>query len=139
MRKTILLIAVIAMGLLIQSCSKYKDNFHTMFPNATNENWSRHDGYKLVTFLENGYNMTAWFDENDNWYMTNTNILYHELPNAVRTAFEASEWASWAIEEVEKIDRLNMESVYTIEVENDATDEEYVIAYLEDGTVTGGI
>ena len=43
--------------------------------------------------------------------MTETDIPYQSLPEAVRTSFEASQYANWKIEDVDKVERLNTETV----------------------------
>ena len=58
-------------------------------------------------------------------------IPYQSLPEAVRTSFEASQYANWKIEDVDKVERLNTETVYVIEVESGET--EYDLYYSSNG------
>ena len=86
--------------------------------------------YSVVDFRWDGFEAEAWFGT-DGWVMTETDIPYQSLPEAVRTSFEASQYANWKIEDIDKVERLNTETVYVIEVESGET--EYDLYYSSNG------
>lgn len=99
--------------------------FNTKYPNATNVTWSTKDAYAVANFYlastrSGGHepNNTAWFNMAGHWSMTETEISYLQLPEAVRTAFEASPYANWRMDdEIDKLQRSdNNETLYIIEV-----------------------
>ena len=99
--------------------------FNAKYPNATNVTWSTKDTYAVANFYlastrTGGHepNNTAWFNMAGHWNMTETEISYQQLPEAVKTAFEASPYASWRMDnEIDKLQRSdNNETLYIIEV-----------------------
>ncbi|PWJ42854.1 PepSY-like domain-containing protein [Sediminitomix flava] len=117
-----------------------EQTFNEMFEGATNVEWSTKNNFSVVSFkpaATNLQNSSAWFDEDGEWYMTEYETDEESLPTAVKDAFEASEWAiaPWEVDEVEKVERLGVETIYIIEVENEATDTEVEIRYSEEGVL----
>ena len=49
--------------------------------------------------------------------MTESEITYEMLPEAVKKAFSSSEYANWKIDDIDKLERAGMEIIYVIEVE----------------------
>ncbi len=145
MKRKFFVVALIAGAMFFQSCDKaenepaYKSAFSTMYPDATDVTWTTQGGYNVATFKSGSETVVVWLDDDGDWYMTDTDIPYTALPQAVRTAFEASEWATWTIDDVEEVTRLDMQIVYVIEVENEATGEEVELRYLPDGTLIGAV
>ncbi len=102
-------------------------NFTEMYPNAKNVKWEQKGKYTVAHFTlqqtraaENSY--TAWFlNENGSWGMTETEMLFAGLPEAVKMAFNASEYAQapWVVDdEVEQLTRMgDNETIFVIEVE----------------------
>lgn len=91
--------------------------FEAMFPNAQQVAWEVKGKHRVADFKEKNTSVKAWFDQNAQWQMTETDISYKELPAAVKKAFEATDYATWKVEDVDKVERLNMETVYVIEIE----------------------
>lgn len=91
--------------------------FSSKYPNAANVKWESKSGYYIADFYD-GYEASAWFTQDGKWKMTETDIPYDALPQAVKTSFEASEYKSWKIDDVDKLERESFETVYVIEVEN---------------------
>lgn len=101
-------IAALAMSLL--SCEKYEDGkpsrdvrtqFKDMYPDARDVEWEAERGLWQVSF-ETGTppavkEHEAWYDANGNWIRTETDILASELPQSVKDAIAASEYASAVI------------------------------------------
>lgn len=96
--------------------------FHQQFPSAQRVEWEKEGIYYVADFWENDQEASAWFDPNGSWRMTEIDIPYNALPEAVRAAFEASEYANWKKEDIERIDRKDFERLYKIEVEQGDTD-----------------
>lgn len=105
--------------------------FDAMYPEAENVAWSDKGGYYVAGFAEDGTRTEAWFDGEGDWYMTETDVAFDALPEAVRTAFAASEYAAWRVEDVEVLTREDMEPLYVVEVEQGETEAELV--YTADG------
>lgn len=64
-----------------------QDTFGRMFPGAGHVEWAGKQGYLVAEFREGGTDMQAWFDAAGKWYMTEEDVPYALLPQAVRTAF----------------------------------------------------
>ena len=77
--------------------------------------------------------MQAWFDAAGKWYMTEEDVPYALLPQAVCTAFESGEYAAWHVDDADKLTREGLETVYVLEVEQ--RDAEYELVYSEDGVL----
>ncbi len=101
------------------------------YPSATNIRWQIKDKYVVASFAlpasrtvaDGGNDLSAWFDNGGAWYMTETDILFTMLPEAVRTAFGATEYASapWTVDDVDKLEREGVETVYVIEARSTRT------------------
>lgn len=101
----ILAVAVTVMALL--SCEKYEDGkpakevrteFKNMYPDAKDVEWEAEAGYWKVSF-ETGkapavQEHEAWYDVSGNWIRTETDIVASALPQSVKDALAASEYAS---------------------------------------------
>ena len=107
-------------------------------PNATNIRWDMKQNYYVADFNDlviyaSLVECEAWFGKQGKWHMTEIDIPYSSLPEAVRAAFEASEYADWRIDDIDKVERDGMETIYVIEVEQ--RDNEVDLYYTEDGTL----
>lgn len=134
----------------LQSCDNNDDEsvnvpvelqnaFSTMYPNITNVKWEAKAGYYVADF-RNGYDASAWFTQDGKWQMTETDIPYSALPQEVKNAFEGSEYTTasgWRIDDVDKLERVNLETVYVIEVEN--KNQEVDLYYSEGGVLIKSI
>lgn len=118
--------------------------FNAKYPNATNVTWSTKDTYAVANFYlastrTGGHepNNTAWFNMAGHWNMTETEISYQQLPEAVKTAFEASPYASWRMDnEIDKLQRSDKnETLYIIEVSQKEgnVETEVDLYYTEEG------
>ena len=61
-----------------------QDTFGRMFPGAGHVEWAGKQGYLVAEFREGGTDMQAWFDAAGKWYMTEEDVPYALLPQAVR-------------------------------------------------------
>lgn len=118
--------------------------FNARYPGAQNVSWSVRDGYAVASFSWNDPatsastgTHSAWFDNQSGfWSMAETEIPYSALPQAVRTAFESSEYATWQIDnEVDVLTRSGEvePEIYVIEAEQ--AGKEVDLYYLPDGVL----
>lgn len=120
------------------------DAFSTKFPNATNVVWESKAGFLVADFKYPDTNVLydgeAWYSPQGKWYMTEVDIPYASLPEAVRTAFEASDYADWYIEDVDMVEREATATLFVIEVESrDSNETEVDLYYTADGTLVKSV
>ena len=82
----------------LQSCDNDDDNlrvspelqkaFLDKYPAATRVEWETKAGYYVADFYDNASEASAWFTPAGVWCMTETDVLYVGLPEAVKAAFE---------------------------------------------------
>lgn len=120
-------------------------SFNEMYPGATGVQWSSKYSYWVADFggsidskaasSQSAGTNSAWYDSTGKWYMTEMNGGLDQLPDAVKTAFASSEYASWRVDDIDKIIREGMQTVYVIEVEGmkDGVQMEIDLYYSEDG------
>ncbi len=161
--KRTLFLTIIAAALAVVGCQKddpvngpptstnYNDSavktLTAMYPDATNISWSINGSYYVADFscpitrAGGTTDCTAWFDYSGKWYMTETDITFADLPEAVQAAFLASEYASWTIDDVDMLERTGVETIYVIEVEGieNGVKVEYDLYYTEDGTLVKAV
>lgn len=104
--------------------AKAKAELAERYPDAVNVKWVSKNGYSIAKFNRlatrahnSGYDFSVWFTRSGEWCMTESEVTYDAIPLAVRTAFEASEYARWKIDDIDKVERIGMETFYVIEVE----------------------
>lgn len=141
------LILGLILGLSFIACSDDDDNFkpdeavtrafEEKYPGITPWGWERKNGYVVAEFKENNVEKEAWFDAAGKWLMTESDIRFEDLPQAVITAFGAGEYAQWKIDDVDQLEREGMATVYVIEVENGKL--EFDLYYAEDGTLVKAV
>lgn len=97
------------------------DAFKVKYPTAQNVQWMRWRGYYVAEFNQTVESQPtdnlAWYDVSGIWYLTQSDIPYALLPQAVSDAFTSSEYAAWQVDDVESVERPNMATVYTLECE----------------------
>lgn len=119
-------------------------NFNQMFPNATNISWEQKGEYAVASFSQpltkaTTYTTKAWFHmASAEWGMTDTDVPFDMLPQAVLTAFNESEYskAPWTYDkEADKIQRKDAETLYVIDIEKkeNETETDLDLYYAEDG------
>lgn len=141
MKIKILLAAMLAAGVFLTGCDKEDDGiqvdqhienaFLAQYPEATGVKWEMKSGYYVADFRLNNAEAEAWYNAQAVWQMTETDVSYADLPQQVRSAFEAGEYAEWKIDDIDKLESLGMETVYIIEVEQGEV--EYDLYYSPDG------
>lgn len=142
--KIFVLLLVLGAAWSLQSCDNNDDEsipvptelqnaFSEKYPNVANVKWETKAGYYVADF-HNGYEASAWFTPNGEWQLTETDIPYSALPQAVKTTFETSEYrngSGWNVDDVDKLERIGLETIYVIEVERQ--NEEKDLYYSEEG------
>lgn len=149
--KRFLILTVAAMTLAASSCQKHDGtgtgsipenilkSFSEMYPEASDAKWMTKSQYAVVNFTlpqsaPGGNN--AWYDKsNGHWDMTERDIPYDALPQAVRNAFESSEYGQWRVDDVDMIERDGTDIIYVIEAEGslDGRPTEVDLYYSPDG------
>lgn len=103
------------------------------YPTAERVEWKmKHDHY-VADFYLDGIEREAWISTTGEWVMTESDILFKDLPAAVQTAFQATEYKDWKIDDVDMLERVDMEPVYVIEVEQG--NREFDLYYAADGSL----
>ncbi|MEE1168206.1 MAG: PepSY-like domain-containing protein [Alistipes sp.] len=107
-------------------------SFYDSYPNAVDVEWEWKHGrkYRVAEFKQNGMECEAWYTKSDEWVLTEYEMRYSELPEAVRTAFENSYGTMTPVDSVHYVDRSNGDDFYSIETEiiiNDLFTEVYLI------------
>lgn len=113
--------------------SEVVKSFNQLYPDATRVSWEAKGTYYVADFVSSGLEAEAWFFPDGRWQMTEIDIPYSALPAAVKTAFEASEYATWRVDDVDKVLRTGYDPIYVIDVE--MGELEYDLYYAEDGVL----
>ena len=141
--KNFLFTALLLSGFAFTSCDDNDDNytpdgkiqeaFITKYPNAQRVEWvKKYDHYVADFYLDN-IEKEAWINAKGEWVMTESDILFNDLPQAIQTSFNESEYKDWRIDDVDMLERVELETVYVIEVEKGK--QEFDLYYAEDGTL----
>lgn len=104
-----------------------------LYPNATRIEWEREGVYYVADCYIGNYEADVWFDAQAVWQMTELDIAYTDLPQAVITALAASEYSSWKIDDLDKLVYADGEVLYVVEVESGA--KEYNLFFTEEGVL----
>lgn len=143
--KKIVFWAMMTLGVVsLQSCDKDDDNyvrvsanlqeaFDAKYPNVSRVDWEQKGQFYEAEFIDNGYENKAWFTPDGAWVMTEYDLLFTQLPQAVQDAFKDGSYASWKVDDVDKIEKSDAGVIYVIEVES--AGKEYELTYLEDGSL----
>ncbi len=101
----------------------------------TRASWSVKDGYAKAEFQYNGKETAAWYALADaRWGMTETEIPFASLPQAIATAIQESAYAEWIPDEtVDVLERNGAEKLYVVEVKNGGVEVD--LYYTEDGVL----
>ena len=110
-----------------------KAAFEEKYPSAKDVEWETRNDYIVVDFKQDKVEKEAWFDNNGGWYMTETDVPFTQLPDAVKTAFQQSDYSTWKVDDVDMIERKNAETVYVLEVEQG--NSEVDLYYSPDGVL----
>jgi hypothetical protein len=108
-------------------------SFENKYPGALRVEWEVKNTYKVADFYFQSFEAEAWFENDGTWVLTETDIRFDDLPEAIKTAIAASPYASWRVDDVDKIERPHVATIYVIEVEQGK--QEVDLHYAEDGVL----
>lgn len=142
MRKLLFALIMFVTALGFVACDDYnaptsmRNAFSERYPNAVDVEWEKKRGYVVADFSIPGEgDGEAWYTKSGEWVMTKFDIRYSDLPQAVRTAFEAEYGAQTPVDDVERLERNTGDTIYFIEatiVVNGYLTDIY-LDYSEDG------
>lgn len=116
-----------------------RSEFSNQYPNAVDIEWERRRGYVVCEFELPGVSddCEAWYTKGGEWIMTEYNIRYKDLPQAVQTAFETTYGKQTPIDDVSRVERNNGSTHYILEVEVVVNGylTELFLDYAPDGTL----
>lgn len=146
----LLLAAAVAMGLAV-GCGDNDDviypvtqqvqqALYAMYPEVEAVEWASVGRYLVADFdvpsegsLPVEYE--AWFTPGGVWQMSVSDVAFTALPEAVRQSFQQSQYGAWIVEDVDRIERLDLETVYVIEADNNAQNNDVSIYYTSAGVL----
>lgn len=107
------------------------------YPDAKNVEWETKREYHVAEFYQDKNEVSAWFDGAGVWVMSETDIDFSALPEAVQNDFKASAYKSWVVDDVDKVERKDFDVVYILEVEQGK--QEVDLYYSADGVLVKAI
>ena len=134
-------------GFAFTSCDDDNDNYtpgeeivnvlYEKYPNAQRVDWELQRDHYVADFRDNNIEKEAWFNTKGEWVMTESDIPFEDLPQAIQTAFGESEYKDWRVDDVDMLERVEMETMYVNEVEKGK--QEFDLFYAEDGILIKAI
>ena len=134
-------------GFAFTSCDDDNDNYtpgeeivnvlYEKYPNAQRVDWELQRNHYVADFRDNNIEKEAWFNTKGEWVMTESDIPFEDLPQAIQTAFGESEYKDWRVDDVDMLERVEMETMYVIEVEKGK--QEFDLFYAENGILIKAI
>lgn len=106
---------------------------NSKYPSATHVEWEQKGSYLVADCQVAGQEKDVWFDNQAQWRLTETELFWDNLPEAVQTAFKGSEYAAWKIEEIVSLEYPEAPVRWVIEVEKGKA--EYQLFYSEEGNL----
>ena len=115
--RLILFILLFISGFAIAGCkqqNQYRPDakivaaFNNKYPQSDKVEWEQKQGYYVAEFREDGIEHEAWFDGTGKWVMTESNLRYSSLPQAIREQFEKSVYSTWKKDDIDKIRGLGL-------------------------------
>ena len=101
------------------------------YPSATDVDWKQKSSYFVAVCWLDGKDSNIWFDANGNWWMTESEVYWNDVPGAVQTAFNNSEYANWVQDDYYFLLYPLQPMQYVIEVKQG--NQKYQLFYSEDG------
>ena len=127
----------------LQSCDNNDDDsiavpaelqnaFSSKFPNVANVKWESKSGYYVADFYD-GYEASAWFTQDGKWQMTETDIPYDALPQAVKNTINTTYPGQVDDDDAEYVEEATGDTYYLIDIENSETN----VKISADGQILG--
>lgn len=108
--------------------------FDSQYPGVKDTEWKIKNSYYVVEFDKPGVkDAEAWYDKDGKWLLTEYEVKFDKLPQAIQTSFNASKYKAWKIDDIKIQERLNMDNLYIVEVKNEADKNEMSLFYAETG------
>lgn len=92
------------------------------YPEAQKVHWEKKLNYQVAEFIYKNKETEAWFDASGKWMMSETDLLFSDLPTPIKEHFAAGQYANWHVDDVDLIERYNAEPIYILEVEQGKTE-----------------
>ena len=73
--------------------------FKAKYPSAKRVEWEVKNTYQVAEFHIDFTEAEAWFDNNGQWVMTESDVKYSSLPVVIRNSFESGEYGRWEVED----------------------------------------
>ena len=148
MKRILGFILMLVTAAILLSCEKYEDGkplknvlnaFSEMYPGARDVEWDAENGYWVVSFElgtpPNVKECEAWYDVDANWLRTETDLVDSALPQSVKDAIAASEYAS-ALLSAGDVDYVETPDGNFYELEVNLNGLEIRLKVSEDGKVS---
>ncbi|MGL5561723.1 MAG: PepSY-like domain-containing protein, partial [Tannerellaceae bacterium] len=108
--------------------------FEKQYPKVSDIDWKLKDSFYVVEFKQIGIKEAeAWYDKEGKWLQSEFDIKFNKLPQIVQEAFGKTKYATWKIDDIKILERLNMDNLCIIEVENKANNAEMTLFYTDSG------
>lgn len=108
--------------------------FNAKFPDATHVKWDKENAHNYEAEFEwKGGNYSANFSETGAWIETETPNKFNDLPEKVKTAFNAAHKGA-TVKETSKIENAKGETMYEVEMKQGAKTVE--LFYTPEGAET---
>lgn len=108
--------------------------FDNQYPGVKDTEWKLKGAYYVVEFDQTGAkDSEAWYDKDGKWLLTEYEVKFAKLPQAIQESFNNSKYQAWKIDDIKIQERLNMDNLYIIEVKNEADKNEMSLFYAETG------
>ncbi|MCD7931224.1 MAG: PepSY-like domain-containing protein [Tannerellaceae bacterium] len=78
---------------------------YSKYPDARQVNWKLENGSPVAVFRMDSKTYEVWFETNGTWIATYMDISYADLPNAVITGMDNSDFKLWTVLSVRRTDR----------------------------------
>ncbi len=103
------------------------------YPSAIHVEWKQKGNYFVADCKVDGQEKEVWFNNQAEWQLTETELLWNNLPGTIQTSFSSSEYADWKIEEIVLLEYPVDPMLFVIEVEKG--NAEYQLFYSEEGNL----
>ena len=111
-----------------------QSTFKKMYPKVTTVEWMHKSDYHIAGFVSDSHEMNAWFGNNAQWIMTETNVeSLEDVPAPVAKAFMQTETPPIQIRYIQIITFPKMPAVVIIDIEEYNSDREIQLFYAHDG------